>query len=183
MVHQRQSLPFGFEPGDDRFGVHAQLDDFEGDAAADGLLLFGHIDHAAAAFADLLQQFVVADAVAGLFGQRRGKDDGFAGQRGGWLLKETAGLFVRLEEGFNLLAQLGIIATGLGEVGGTFSRVCLLQGIGENLFNQFVVVCIHKRTVFNRGRPEPPQLSRPRPTSASFLQPVMRHFEPGCATR
>ena len=50
------------------FGVHAQLDDLERDAAANRLLLFGHIDHAAAAFADLLEQLVAADAVAGLFG-------------------------------------------------------------------------------------------------------------------
>ena len=47
-------------------GVHAQLDDLERHAAADRLLLFGHIDDAAAAFADLLQQFVAADSVARL---------------------------------------------------------------------------------------------------------------------
>ena len=51
------------------FGVHPQLDDLEGHPAADGLLLLGHIDHPAAAFADLLQQLVVADLVAGLFGE------------------------------------------------------------------------------------------------------------------
>jgi hypothetical protein len=33
-------------------GVHAQLDDLERDAAAHRFLLLGHIDHAAAAFAD-----------------------------------------------------------------------------------------------------------------------------------
>jgi len=67
MVHQRQRLAFGFEAGDDLFGVHAQLDDLEGDAAADRLLLLGHIDDTAAAFADLLKEFVAADTVAGLF--------------------------------------------------------------------------------------------------------------------
>ena len=59
MVHQRQRLAFGFEPGDDAFRVHAQLDDLKRDVPADGLFLFGHINDAAAAFADLLQQFVI----------------------------------------------------------------------------------------------------------------------------
>ena len=70
MVHQRQRLPLGFEAGDDALGVHAQLDDLERDAAADRFLLLGHVNHAAAAFADLLEQFVAADPVAGLFGGR-----------------------------------------------------------------------------------------------------------------
>ena len=131
MVHQRQRLALGFEPGDDRFGVHPQLDDLQRNPPPDGLLLFGHIDHPAAAFADLLQQLVVPDPVAGIFGQRRGNDDGLAGQRSGWFLKKTTGLFMRLEQGFNLLAKLGIIAAGLGEISGAFSRVCLFQGIGE----------------------------------------------------
>ena len=66
MVHQRQRLPLGFEAGDDLPGVHAQLDDLERDAAPHRLLLLGHVDHAAAAFADLLQQLVAADLVARL---------------------------------------------------------------------------------------------------------------------
>ena len=65
MVHHRQRLPLGLEAGDDLLGVHAELDDLERDAAAHRFLLFGHIDDAAAAFADLLEQFVAADAVAG----------------------------------------------------------------------------------------------------------------------
>jgi phosphoserine / homoserine phosphotransferase len=35
MIHQRQGLAFGLEPGDDLPGVHAQLDDLRGDFAAD----------------------------------------------------------------------------------------------------------------------------------------------------
>ena len=66
MVHQRQRLPLGLEAGDDLLGVHAQLDDLERHAAAHRLLLLGHVDHAAAAFADFLQQLVAADAVADL---------------------------------------------------------------------------------------------------------------------
>ena len=61
MVHHGQGLPLRLEAGDDRLGVHAQLDDLERHAAADRLGLFGHIDGAAAAFAQLFQQLVVAD--------------------------------------------------------------------------------------------------------------------------
>ena len=64
MIHHRQRLPLGLETGDDALGVHAQLDDLEGDPAQDRLLLLGHIDHAAAAFADFLQQLVTVNAAA-----------------------------------------------------------------------------------------------------------------------
>jgi hypothetical protein len=47
---------------------------------------------------------------------------------------------VRLEEGFDVLTQLGILAAGLAEVGGALRRVRLLQGVSENLFNQLVAV-------------------------------------------
>ena len=46
-------------------GIHARLDDLQGDPAADGLLLLGHVDDAHAPFADLLQQLVGADDVPG----------------------------------------------------------------------------------------------------------------------
>src|SRR6185503_9795163 len=69
MVHHRQRLAFGLEARDDLPGVHAELDDLQGHAAAHGFLLFGHEDHAAAAFADLLEKFVAADTVAGLFSE------------------------------------------------------------------------------------------------------------------
>ena len=183
MVHQRQRLALGFEPGDDRLGVHAQLDDLESDPAADGLLLFGHVNHPAAAFTDLLQQLVATDLVAGLLGGRCGKDDGVAGQRGGGFLKKTTGLFMRLEQGFNLLAQLDIVGTGLGEVSGAFRGVRLLQRVAEDFLNLPVVVGIHRRLVFHRGRRKPPHPSRPRRTSVSCRQPVMRLFAPVCATR
>ena len=70
MVHERQRLALGLEPGDDLLGVHAQLDDLEGDPAADGLLLLGQIDHPAAALADLLEQLVAANLVAGFLGDQ-----------------------------------------------------------------------------------------------------------------
>ncbi len=61
MVHERQGLPFRFEPGDNLPGIHAGLDDLEGDLAAHRLFLFGHEDDAEAAFAELLEQLVRAD--------------------------------------------------------------------------------------------------------------------------
>ena len=39
VIHHRQCLPFGFEASNDLPGVHAQLDDLQGNAPADRLLL------------------------------------------------------------------------------------------------------------------------------------------------
>src|SRR5205809_1605330 len=98
MVHQRQGLPLSFEAGDDLFGVHAQLDDLERDSAADGLGLLGHIDHPAAAFADLLKEFVATNAVAGFFG-----DGDYSGL---WLFGQKAlARFVRAEQGLDSREQ------------------------------------------------------------------------------
>ena len=68
VVHHRQGLPLGLEPGDDLLGVHARLDDLQRHPAADRVRLLGHEDDAHAAFADLLQQLVGADDRAGAFG-------------------------------------------------------------------------------------------------------------------
>ena len=73
MVHQRQRLALGLEPGDDLPGVHAKPDDLERDPAADGFFLLGHVDRAAAALADLLEELVAADhAARGVFRRRLG---------------------------------------------------------------------------------------------------------------
>src|SRR6266404_3881176 len=71
MVHQRQRLAFGLKASDDLPGVHAQLDDLEGDPAVDRLLLFSHIDHTAAALANLLKEFVSADTLTSFLPGRR----------------------------------------------------------------------------------------------------------------
>ena len=68
MLHQCQRLPFRLEAGDHGFGVHAQFDDFERDAPAHRFLLLGHVNDTAAAFADFLKQFVMADNRARLLG-------------------------------------------------------------------------------------------------------------------
>src|SRR6478736_3619323 len=66
MVHQSQRLSLGFEPGDDAPGVHAWLDDFQRNLATNGFLLFRHEHHTAPSLADLLEQFVPADAITWL---------------------------------------------------------------------------------------------------------------------
>jgi hypothetical protein len=67
MVHQRQRLPFGFKPRDHLFGIHAELDNLQRDAAPHRFLLLGHVNHAAAAFAELLEEFVLADSATRFF--------------------------------------------------------------------------------------------------------------------
>ena len=105
MVHQRQRLTLGLEPGDDRLGVHAQLDDFERHAAAHRLGLLGHIDHPAAAFADFLQHFVTANDLAHGFVRDVGQVK-FHGCLGGGrgLGLDAFGLFVRGEQRFDARA-------------------------------------------------------------------------------
>ena len=65
MIHHRQGLPLRLEAGDDLFGVHAQLDDLQRDTSPHRLGLLGDINHATAAFAELLQQLVTANHVPG----------------------------------------------------------------------------------------------------------------------
>ncbi len=83
MVHQRQRLALGFEPGDDLLGVHPPLDDLERHLSTRRLLL-GEVDLAHSSFADLLPDGVVADLRcragqfgAGLGGSRLGRRTGF----------------------------------------------------------------------------------------------------------
>ncbi len=103
MVHQRQRLPLGFEAGHDLLGVHAQLDDLERHAAAHRLLLLRHVNDAAAAFADLLEQLVAANPVAGLFRHRQSNCAGCLRRR--WrfrgLGKESARLVMGTQQLFN----------------------------------------------------------------------------------
>ena len=66
VVHQGERLTFGFETGDHLAGVHAGLDDLQGDRTPDRLVLHGAEDDTEAAFADLLDQLESADGVARL---------------------------------------------------------------------------------------------------------------------
>ena len=63
----RAILALRFEPRDDGLRVHSKLDYLEGDAPAHGFFLLGHVDDAAAAFADFLQQLIASHAIARRF--------------------------------------------------------------------------------------------------------------------
>ena len=117
MVHQRQRLPLGLKPGDDLFGVHAQLDDLERHPAADRLLLLGHINHAAAAFADLLEQFVAADVVARLFRRARTATVSRWGLTAGRSINVPRRI-VGAQQSLDALAQDFVVPAGFVQVGG-----------------------------------------------------------------
>ena len=61
VVHEGESLAFGFKSGHHLTGIHADLDQLERHLAVYRLLLFGqpHLSHAA--FADQMQQLIRAD--------------------------------------------------------------------------------------------------------------------------
>src|SRR5689334_21172355 len=67
MIHHRQGLPLAFEPSDDLFRVHAQLDDLQRHPAADGLSLFGDVNDTAATLANLFRQLVAPERLADVF--------------------------------------------------------------------------------------------------------------------
>ena len=69
VIHDRQCLPFHFEPRDNLAAIHAGLNDLEGDFALHGLALLSHPHDSHAAFTDLLQQFVRADLHRRLLGE------------------------------------------------------------------------------------------------------------------
>ncbi len=131
MLHHGEGLPLGFKTGDDFLGVHPGFDDFERDAAADRLFLVGHVNDAAAAFANLLEQLVVADAFADLDGG--GRDlDGVGGLRGGGV-EERVRAFVGLEQLLDAAAQAGFAGAGGVEVGVAMGWR-QGEGLGKNCF-------------------------------------------------
>ena len=126
VVHQGQGLTLGLKPGDNRAGVHARLDDLQGDLAADGFPLLGHVHDAEAAFADLLQQLVAADGGAGAFGQR-GQVEG-----GGGLLEKLLGFRIGFQQFSDLCSESLVPRTGVVEVRGTLVGQLNFQGCPEN---------------------------------------------------
>ena len=87
VVHHGERLALGLEAGDDLARVHACLEDFDRDAAADRFGLIGHVDGAEATLADFLKDLVaVAGAEPGASLKVRGADvgrwwlQGFVGQ-------------------------------------------------------------------------------------------------------
>ncbi len=131
MIHHRQCLPLGFKPGNHLAAVHARLDDLERNAAADGPLLFRHVDHAHAPFADLLQQLVGPDLRAWLFGHRLGMTTFKGGSR---RCKEAARVAMRSEKALDPLTQIRILAAGSIEHRSPCLGVGQIQGLGEDGF-------------------------------------------------
>ena len=131
VIHHRQRLPLGLEAGDDALRVHAQLDDLERDAAPDGFLLLGHVNHAAATLADHLKQFVTADAIARTFrdggelcavGSDSAERPGAAGSGGRGRFQKAAHRILLAQEIVDALAQFPIVSTRGVEVADAFRR-------------------------------------------------------------
>ena len=144
MIHHRQRLALRFEAGDHLLAVHSGLDDLESGAPADGSLLLGHVNHAHAALADLLEELVAADHCAGPFGDRavgRWRERGSL-IRVGWGVGQTTAGLMSPQQQFHLFSQGGIRSTGLGEVDVPFARG-LLNHRHKNGANLLEVGC-HK---------------------------------------
>ncbi len=118
MIHHGQRLALGFETGHDFPRIHADLDNFESDAAFDRLFLLGHINYPKAPFAELLEQLVVTDHGSGAFewGRRNGHG-GRAFYR--WPFQEAVVLLV-FQQGVDFRAELGIRAARLLKISFTF---------------------------------------------------------------
>src|SRR6185437_1556467 len=108
-----ERLTLGSKPGNDVSCIHSELDDLERDAAADRLLLLGHIDHAATTLADLLKQFVTAHLVALFFSKRNGRRGCPPQHRSSGDFQKSARLLGGVEQGFNTTAQRPVVPARL----------------------------------------------------------------------
>jgi len=150
MIHDRQGLSFGLETGDDLPGVHARLEDFEGDLAADGLGLLGHEDDAKTALADLLQELVRPDDCAGALGDRRiDRGDRGCGRAGNRRLHEAVRIIMGFEENFHALPKRIIVAAGFADLGRPLRGVALFQSGHEDRFGRLYV---HRHGSFLESR-------------------------------
>ena len=116
VLHEGQGLALRFKPSDHLPGVHARLDDFEGHLAPDRRLLFGHVDNAKPALADLFQNSVAAYSRTEeltAFLSVRSQDRG---------LEKTPGLFLGSEDCVHLHPELGIARTSLIQESGARLR-------------------------------------------------------------
>jgi hypothetical protein len=120
MIHQRERLPFSLKSGHDTFGVHSRFDDFQGDPAPNRLLLFGHINYAAAALADLLQQFIPANSITHILAGRSSRL-GFYNRFGRGFLQKIASLIVGFQQPLDPLAQFLVSAASTFQVSGALA--------------------------------------------------------------
>jgi hypothetical protein len=144
VIHDRQGLTLGLEAGYDLARVHAGLDDFERDAAADGLVLLGHEDDAHATFADLLEQLIGADLGAGRFERRLG--DRCAHARRRRIENETFLPLVLDEQPLDAREKF-LVARARGfKKRCSLGRVVLLQSLDKQ------ISLAHGRTLFGNGQ-------------------------------
>jgi hypothetical protein len=61
VVHQSKGLLLGFKASDHTLGIHAGLDDFQGDLSPDRLMLLSKVNDAHTALAQDPQQLIAAD--------------------------------------------------------------------------------------------------------------------------
>ncbi len=127
VIHHRQRLPLLLEAGDDLLRVHAHLEDFQGHAPPHRLLLLGHPDRAKAALADLLEQLVRPDALAGFLGFEARELPLDLGGKRGLGIQETRRRGMGGEQPAHFALHVGVIAAGRDEVGfaiggGAFER-------------------------------------------------------------
>src|SRR6266404_2505757 len=115
VVDQRQCLPLGFKPGNHALRVHSRLDNFQSDPPADRLLLFGHVNQAASALAYLLEQLVMANAVARFFSRGNHLSSFWRSLRYRFS-KEIACLFVSLQQGFHSETELSVSFASLAQI-------------------------------------------------------------------
>ena len=123
MIHHRERLPLGFEPRDDFAGVHPRLDHLQSDPSPHGILLLRQKDDPTATLADLHQQFIAANQVAGLL---RGQDAELGKHR----RIQGSDSVMRGEQGDDPFPQYAVIAArGIEK----FSAKCfrLRESVGE----------------------------------------------------
>jgi hypothetical protein len=134
MVHHRQSLPFSLEPGDYLPGIHAGLKDFQGHTALEGFGLFGHVNHSAAAFADLLEQAESADVFAGVFQGGRGSRREFRKPRNRRAVQQFPSALQGPKQAFDTRPQGRISGALLVQVRGAFRALKLPRRLKNGFF-------------------------------------------------
>ena len=157
VIHDRQGLPLGVEPGQDRPGVHPRLDQLQRHHPLDRLELLGQIHQTHAAFADLLADLVAArdggpdrrglvDRTRSPFrfdpwfvldsGRPRGHGDrlaqGEVGQEGSG--QGGTGLVKHEQELVDSGAQLAVVAAFLAEENGPIGGAFEVEGGPEKGF-------------------------------------------------
>ena len=113
---------------------------FRATFAAHGFLLLGHIDHAAAAFADFLAQLVAANPVARLF--RHWHEARWASRLLG---QKALGGFVGLEQGLHSRQQGHVPPTGALQEREPFrGRRCIERLLEQRLLARDLVSRVHR---------------------------------------